>query len=112
MPSTTPKRPTPSPLPPPGLTDPSSTLPPTVAPHPIGDPEHEVGHEHRDVSGGWLRPTVFGMVDGLVSNFGLIAGVSAASTSAKSVVLVGVAGLVAGAISMSTGEFNSVQSQN
>lgn len=80
--------------------------------HPIGDPEHEIGHEHRDVSGGWLRPTVFGMVDGLVSNFGLIAGVAAADTTAKSVVLVGVAGLVAGAISMSTGEFNSVQSQN
>src|ERR1700710_2682156 len=112
MPSTTPKRPTPSPLPPPGLTDPSSTLPPTVAPHPIGDPEHEVGHEHRDVSGGWLRPTVFGMVDGLVSNFALIAGVAAASDGARPVVLAGVAGLLGGAFSMSTGEYISVRSQN
>jgi VIT1/CCC1 family predicted Fe2+/Mn2+ transporter len=44
-----------------------------------------IGHEHRDV-GGWLRPAVFGVVDGLVSNFALIAGVAAASTTAKPVV--------------------------
>ncbi|MEO6702358.1 MAG: VIT1/CCC1 transporter family protein [Jatrophihabitantaceae bacterium] len=79
--------------------------------HPIGD-EHEVGHEHRDVSGGWLRPTVFGMVDGLVSNFALIAGVAAATTEAKPVVLAGVAGLIGGAFSMGTGEYISVRSQN
>ena len=41
----------------------------------------EVHHQHRDVSGGWLRPTVFGMMDGLVSNFALIAGVAGASAS-------------------------------
>jgi VIT1/CCC1 family predicted Fe2+/Mn2+ transporter len=79
--------------------------------HPIGD-EHEIGHEHRDVSGGWLRPTVFGMVDGLVSNFALIAGVAAASGTAKPVVLAGVAGLIGGAFSMGTGEYVSVRSQN
>jgi VIT1/CCC1 family predicted Fe2+/Mn2+ transporter len=73
---------------------------------------YEVGHEHRDVSGGWLRPTVFGMVDGLVSNFALIAGVAAASATAKPVMLAGVAGLIGGAFSMGTGEYISVRSQN
>jgi vacuolar iron transporter family protein len=85
---------------------------PTPASHPIGDPEFEVGHEHRDVSGGWLRPTVFGMVDGLVSNFGLIAGVAAGSSGSKPVVVAGVAGLLAGALSMGSGEYISVRSQN
>jgi VIT1/CCC1 family predicted Fe2+/Mn2+ transporter len=91
-----------------------STIPDPVQPlaHPIGDPELAIGHEHRDVSGGWLRPTVFGMVDGLVSNFALIAGVAAASTSARPVLLAGIAGLVGGAFSMGTGEFISVRSQN
>jgi VIT1/CCC1 family predicted Fe2+/Mn2+ transporter len=36
---------------------------------------HEGGHHHRDVSGGWLRPAVFGAMDGLVTNVSLIAGV-------------------------------------
>jgi VIT1/CCC1 family predicted Fe2+/Mn2+ transporter len=80
--------------------------------HPIGDPELEVGHEHREVSGGWLRPTVFGMVDGLVSNFGLIAGVAAASSGARPVMIAGVAGLLSGAFSMGSGEYVSVRSQN
>jgi VIT1/CCC1 family predicted Fe2+/Mn2+ transporter len=80
--------------------------------HPIGDPDLGIGHEHRDVSGGWLRPAVFGVVDGLVSNFGLIAGIAAASNSAKPVVLAGVAGLFAGAFSMGSGEYISVRSQN
>ena len=75
-------------------------------------PSPEVHHDHRDVSGGWLRPTVFGMMDGLVSNFALIAGVAGASTSAKGVSLAGLAGLVGGAFSMATGEYVSVQSQN
>jgi len=70
-----------------------------------------IGHEHRDV-GGWLRPAVFGVVDGLVSNFALIAGVAAASDTAKPVVLAGVAGLIGGAFSMGTGEYVSVRSQN
>jgi vacuolar iron transporter family protein len=72
----------------------------------------EIHHRHRDVSGGWLRPTVFGMMDGLVSNFALIAGVAGASASATSVSLAGLAGLVGGAFSMATGEYISVQSQN
>jgi VIT1/CCC1 family predicted Fe2+/Mn2+ transporter len=75
-------------------------------------PDPEIHHTHRDVSGGWLRPTVFGMMDGLVSNFALIAGVAGASASSSSVALAGGAGLVGGAFSMATGEYISVQSQN
>ncbi len=69
-------------------------------------------HRHRDVSGGWLRPTVFGAVDGLVTNASLIAGVGGGQLPARTVVLTGVAALVAGAFSMGTGEFVSVTSQN
>jgi vacuolar iron transporter family protein len=69
-------------------------------------------HGHRDVSGGWLRPTVFGAVDGLVTNASLIAGVGGGGVSAHAVVLTGVAALVAGAFSMGTGEYVSVTNQN
>jgi vacuolar iron transporter family protein len=69
-------------------------------------------HRHRDVSGGWLRPTVFGAVDGLVTNASLIAGVGGGGVSAHAVVLTGVAALVAGAFSMGTGEYVSVTNQN
>ena len=72
----------------------------------------EVHHQHRSVTGGWLRPTVFGMMDGLVSNFALIAGVAGANADSTSVALAGLAGLVGGAFSMATGEYVSVQSQN
>jgi vacuolar iron transporter family protein len=75
-------------------------------------PNPEIHHEHRDVSGGWLRPTVFGMMDGLVSNFALIAGVAGASLGSSDVALAGLAGLVGGAFSMAAGEYISVQSQN
>ena len=69
-------------------------------------------HEHRDVSGGWLRPTVFGAMDGLVTNVSLIAGVGGGGLDRSHVILTGLAGLVAGAFSMATGEFTSVTSQN
>ena len=72
---------------------------------------YDVAHEHSDVTGGWLRPAVFGASDGLVSNFALIAGVAAGSSGSKIVVLAGVAGLVAGAFSMAAGEYISVRSQ-
>jgi vacuolar iron transporter family protein len=71
----------------------------------------EVHHSHRDVTGGWLRPAVFGVMDGLVSNFALIAGVAGGSVPRHAVLLTGLAGLVAGAISMATGEYTSVASQ-
>jgi VIT1/CCC1 family predicted Fe2+/Mn2+ transporter len=69
-------------------------------------------HGHRDVSGGWLRPTVFGAVDGLVTNASLIAGLGGGGVSAHTVVLTGVAALAAGAFSMGTGEYISVTNQN
>jgi VIT1/CCC1 family predicted Fe2+/Mn2+ transporter len=69
-------------------------------------------HGHRDVSGGWLRPTVFGAVDGLVTNASLIAGLGGGRVSAHTIVLTGVAALVAGAFSMGTGEYISVTNQN
>jgi vacuolar iron transporter family protein len=69
-------------------------------------------HHHRDVSGGWLRPAVFGAMDGLVTNVSLISGVGAAGAATHTVALTGLAGLVAGAFSMATGEYVSVSSQN
>ncbi|SEO76544.1 VIT1/CCC1 transporter family protein [Actinacidiphila rubida] len=76
----------------------------------LGTPE--IHHQHRDVTGGWLRPATFGVVDGLVSNFALVAGVVGGGAGAHAVVLTGLAGLTAGACSMATGEFVSVSSQN
>ena len=69
-------------------------------------------HGHRDVSGGWLRPAVFGAVDGLVTNASLISGLGGGGVPAHTVVLTGVAALVAGAFSMGTGEYVSVTNQN
>jgi vacuolar iron transporter family protein len=64
------------------------------------------------VSGGWLRPAVFGAMDGLVTNSSLIAGVGGGGGSQHAIVLTGLAGLAAGAFSMAAGEFVSVSSQN
>jgi vacuolar iron transporter family protein len=72
-------------------------------------PHH--GPEHRDVSGGWLRPAVFGAMDGLVTNVSLIAGVGGGGGSHQAIVLTGLAGLAAGAFSMAAGEFVSMQAQ-
>lgn len=73
-----------------------------------------VSHEHPDVTGGWLRPAVFGVSDGLVSNVALIAGVAGgtAGDSSTAVILAGLAGLAAGAFSMAVGEYTSVASQS
>ena len=70
-----------------------------------------IGHEHADVTGGWLRPAVFGAMDGLVSNFALISGVAGGSGERSVVVLAGLAGLAAGAFSMAAGEYTSVAAQ-
>src|SRR5215204_5102545 len=72
----------------------------------------EVGHVHADVSGGWLRASVFGAMDGLVTNIALVAGVGAAGASPRLIVLTGLAGLVAGAFSMAMGEYASIKTQN
>ncbi|MEQ4716220.1 VIT1/CCC1 transporter family protein [Nonomuraea sp. B19D2] len=71
----------------------------------------EIHHQHRDVTGGWLRPSVFGAMDGLVSNFALIAGVAGGTANTRVIALGGVAGLAAGALSMAGGEYVSVASQ-
>jgi VIT1/CCC1 family predicted Fe2+/Mn2+ transporter len=71
-----------------------------------------VEHHHADVSGGWLRAATFGAMDGLVTNIALIAGVGGGGVGRNTLVLTGVAGLVAGAISMGIGEYTSVRTQN
>jgi VIT1/CCC1 family predicted Fe2+/Mn2+ transporter len=71
----------------------------------------ELHHSHRVVTGGWLRPATFGVMDGLVSNFALVAGVVGGGASGKVVIMTGLAGLIAGACSMASGEFTSVSSQ-
>jgi VIT1/CCC1 family predicted Fe2+/Mn2+ transporter len=69
-------------------------------------------HSHADVSGGWLRAAVFGAMDGLVSNTALVAGVAGGGAGRHAIILTGFAGLIAGAVSMSLGEYTSVKTQN
>ena len=66
---------------------------------------------HRTQHIGWLRAAVLGANDGIVSTASLMVGVAAASASQSSIMLTGVAGLVAGAMSMAAGEYVSVHSQ-
>ncbi len=61
---------------------------------------------------GWLRAAVLGANDGIVSTASLIVGVAAAAASQSDIVIAGVAGLVAGAMSMAAGEYVSVSSQS
>jgi VIT1/CCC1 family predicted Fe2+/Mn2+ transporter len=77
----------------------------------VGSKAGDGGHHHRDVNGGWLRPAVFGAMDGLVSNLGLMTGVAGSSASSQTIVISGLAGLTAGAFSMAAGEYTSVASQ-
>lgn len=70
---------------------------------------HEIHRSHRV---GWLRAAVLGANDGIVSTASLIIGVAAASATQDSILLAGVAGLVAGAMSMAAGEYVSVSSQS
>ena len=69
---------------------------------------HETHRSHRV---GWLRAAVLGANDGIVSTASLIIGVAAANTTHEGILLAGVAGLVAGAMSMAAGEYVSVSSQ-
>ena len=71
------------------------------------------GHResHRGERIGWLRAAVLGANDGTISVASLVVGVAAAGASQESLLLTGVAGLVAGAMSMAAGEYVSVQSQ-
>ncbi|CCK76977.1 conserved hypothetical protein [Oleispira antarctica RB-8] len=67
---------------------------------------------HKSHRVGWLRAAVLGANDGIVSTASLIIGVAAASTSHEGIMLAGIAGLVAGAMSMAAGEYVSVSSQS
>jgi vacuolar iron transporter family protein len=66
---------------------------------------------HRSEHIGWLRAAVLGANDGIVSTASLIVGVAAANSTHQNILLTGVAGLVAGAMSMAAGEYVSVSSQ-
>ncbi|MCB1214118.1 MAG: VIT family protein [Deltaproteobacteria bacterium] len=71
-------------------------------------PHHESHKTHRI---GWLRAAVLGANDGIVSTASLILGVAASGASSQSILIAGIAGLVAGAMSMAAGEYVSVSSQ-
>lgn len=66
---------------------------------------------HRTDRAGWLRAAVLGANDGILSVAGLVVGVASSGASAATVLTTGIAGLVAGAMSMAAGEYVSVQSQ-
>ena len=72
---------------------------------------HRHLERHRTDRIGWLRAAVLGANDGIVSTASLVVGVAAASASHSNVLLTGIAGLVAGAMSMAAGEYVSVHSQ-
>ena len=74
----------------------------TLDPHPL--------ETHRSQRAGWLRAAVLGANDGIVSIAGLVVGVAAAGASTSTLLASGVAGTVAGAMSMAAGEYVSVQS--
>jgi VIT1/CCC1 family predicted Fe2+/Mn2+ transporter len=67
--------------------------------------------DHRSERSGWLRAAVLGANDGIVSIAGLVVGVAASGAGTAMVLASGVAGAVAGAMSMAAGEYVSVQSQ-
>ncbi|MGV0087524.1 VIT1/CCC1 transporter family protein (plasmid) [Rahnella aceris] len=69
------------------------------------------GETHKIARSGWLRAAVLGANDGIVSTASLLTGVAAANSSYQTILLAGVAGVVAGAMSMATGEYVSVSSQ-
>src|SRR5271157_3994183 len=73
---------------------------------PVGNQER-----HRTQRIGWLRAAVLGANDGILSTSSLVLGVAAAHANHHNVVVAGVAGLVAGAMSMAAGEYVSVHSQ-
>ena len=72
---------------------------------------HHHPERHRTDRIGWLRAAVLGANDGIVSTASLVVGVAAASASQSNILLTGIAGLVAGAMSMAAGEYVSVHSQ-
>ncbi|HEY0720626.1 MAG TPA: VIT1/CCC1 transporter family protein [Gammaproteobacteria bacterium] len=79
--------------------------------HPMPTSVSDFGRRHRSVGGGNLRAAVFGINDGLVSNASLIMGVAGAASDNTLILTAGVAGLLAGALSMAAGEYVSMRSQ-
>jgi vacuolar iron transporter family protein len=84
---------------------------PMTGAHAMPTTVSDVGVRHRGGLGGNLRATVFGVNDGLVSNASLVLGVAGAAAPDSFVLVSGVAGLLAGALSMAAGEYVSVRSQ-
>lgn len=78
----------------------------------VGDPEGQSVEPHRNVAGsGTLRAAVLGVNDGLVSNLGLVMGVTGGTPDQSIILLAGMAGLLAGAFSMASGEYISMRAQ-
>jgi len=87
------------------------SAPLAVAGHAMPTSLAQVGARHRSALGGSLRAAVFGVNDGLISNVSLVLGVAGAGAGNGYVLTVGIAGLLAGALSMAAGEYVSVRSQ-
>jgi VIT1/CCC1 family predicted Fe2+/Mn2+ transporter len=75
----------------------------------VGTPQHAERHRYDRVN--WLRAAVLGAGDGIVSTASLLIGIAASNATRSELIVAGFAGLVAGAMSMATGEYNSVSSQ-
>lgn len=85
---------------------------PVVHGHPMPTSLQDFGSRHREgIGGSNLRAAVFGVNDGLVSNTSLVMGVAGAGMASEAVLMTGIAGLLAGALSMAAGEYVSVRSQ-
>ena len=87
---------------------------PSIEPTPIEPPEQHTGEAHGPGTASrlnWLRAGVLGANDGIVSTAGLVIGVAGATVARGPILTAGVAGLVAGAVSMALGEYVSVSSQ-
>lgn len=84
---------------------------PVAGGHAMPTTVSDIGIRHRGGLGGNLRATVFGVNDGLVSNASLVLGVGGAAAPSSFVLVSGIAGLLAGALSMAAGEYVSVRSQ-
>ena len=87
------------------------SAPPGIAGHAMPTSVAQVGARHRSMLGGSLRAGVFGVNEGLVSNVSLVLGVAGAGAGSGYVLTAGIAGLLAGALSMAAGEYVSVRSQ-
>ena len=74
-------------------------------------PDHRAAERHRGSRAAWLRAAVLGANDGLISTASLVVGVAAAENTRSAILVAGIAGLTAGALSMAAGEYVSVSSQ-